>query len=99
MKKLIKEKHDLEKRLHDVNNQIKQLNYKKMLEIEKSKGLEVGCLVNIKIDGYASNKYFKYLGIKDPYPFGNYQVLIEYQLQGCQVHTLYISDINEVIKL
>jgi len=101
---LKKRKTLLEQQLRDVNNQIKQLHHKEMLEIEAKNNLTIGCKVEITTRSdcpanYASVQFLEYLGIEDPYRHGYHQIKIGYKCQGCHYHTFHHNNISEIERI
>ena len=99
--KLKTEKELLTKRVDEINSEIKNIIYSEMLEVEKQKGLYIGCRIDIitKVNcpaNSASLQFLEYLGIKNPYNFGYHQVKIGYKLRGCHYHTFFYGDIKEI---
>lgn len=99
--KLKTERELLTKRVNEINTEIKNMEYSEMLEVEKQKGLHIGCKVTIstKDDCPANSpslQFLEYLGIEDPYPFGYHQVKIGCKLQGCHYHTFFHGNIKEI---
>ena len=98
---LLLEKKYHEKQIKEINKELKNIRHKEMLDIEKERGLTLGCNITLSTEkdcpaNSASLLYLKYVGIENPYSFGYHAVKILYRSQGCEEHTFFHSDIENI---
>ena len=100
---LLKEKKYHQKQIKGIDRRLKNIRHGEMLGIEKERGLTLGCNITLSTkEDYPPNSasllYLKYVGIEDPYSFGYHAVKILYRLQGCEEHSFFHSDIEDINK-